>query len=628
MKTIKVFLASSEELQDDRYAFGNLIRRLDRMYEKRGIRIELFEWEDYDAAYNARRKQDEYNDAIRSSDMFLALFHTKAGKFTIEEFDVATEEFRRHASPKVYTYCKDLLPGEQESPELTDFKRKLFEEMGHYWSRYSNRDTMQLHFVMQLQLIESSPDEQLDVNNGVVRFGGVSVANMDNLSFAFNNEEYQRMQEELLSLPERIDKARKRLERFPDDEDLQDDLLQLQNRYDRLNDDFQKKQKDLCNTAAIVCKIQSDRVNALTRRAIDAFNEGQIERAKALLDEVAIEAEKHIEQLERDRSIVHQDVRALLFQAKLIQNDGSIQHDDRVTRVKEIYAKAYDWAIKSALAEKDLESLLTDYGNFLIESSMLEDAAQICTIQTSLSEKLYGDSIKTSLSYGALGNVYEKLHDYPKAFEFFIKEISCLQKRQSDDFLPSKYYAAGIVAYKMGKFDKALDLLSKGLEILELNQGKNSQGADTFYDKIGHIYAKLGNNEKALAFYENALTAREEIYVHGNECFARSYNNIGVTFLESGNYEKAQDYFEHALSELDSLKTMVNRRIVLSYGNTFGNLGLVYKAQDDGLVALDYMRKAERFFERILGPNHPKTKDVRSQISCIEKDVKGSKDEQ
>ena len=172
MKTIKIFIASSDELIDDRNAFGNLARRLDKIYEKRGIRIELFEWEDYDAAYNDRRKQDEYNDQIKASDMFLALFHTKAGKFTIEEFDVATEEFRKHASPKVYTYCKDLQEGEQESPELTEFKKRLFNEMGHYWSRYNNRDSMQLHFVMQLQLVENSGlVEKLKVEDGVVKLG-------------------------------------------------------------------------------------------------------------------------------------------------------------------------------------------------------------------------------------------------------------------------------------------------------------------------------------------------------------------------------------------------------------------------------------------------------------------------
>ena len=54
MKTSKIFLASSEEVEDDRNAFGNLVRRLNKTYEKRGIHLELFEWEDYDAAYNNR----------------------------------------------------------------------------------------------------------------------------------------------------------------------------------------------------------------------------------------------------------------------------------------------------------------------------------------------------------------------------------------------------------------------------------------------------------------------------------------------------------------------------------------------------------------------------------------------
>ena len=112
MKTIKIFLASSEELEDDRNAFGNLVRKLNKSYEKRGIRLELFEWEDYDAAYNDRRKQDEYNDNVRASDMFLAVFHRVAGKFTIEEFDVATEEFRKKGLPKSYVYCKDLQPND------------------------------------------------------------------------------------------------------------------------------------------------------------------------------------------------------------------------------------------------------------------------------------------------------------------------------------------------------------------------------------------------------------------------------------------------------------------------------------------------------------------------------------
>jgi hypothetical protein len=187
MKTIKIFLASSEELDYDRMAFGNLVRRLDDMYEKRGIRIKLFEWEDYDSAYNDKRKQDEYNDYVRQSDIFLALFHKKAGQFTVEEFDIASREFKDHASPKVYTYCKDLKPGEEETPELKEFKKRLFDEMGHYWCRYDNRESLQFQFVMQLQLVESCQMDDVKVENGIITINGLPVAKMENLKFASCN---------------------------------------------------------------------------------------------------------------------------------------------------------------------------------------------------------------------------------------------------------------------------------------------------------------------------------------------------------------------------------------------------------------------------------------------------------
>ena len=88
MKTNKIFLASSDELEVDRSRFGNLVRHLDKIYEKRDIRIELIEWEDLDAAYNGQRKQDEYNQEIRESDLFLAVKVTymQTGKLSFTSF--------------------------------------------------------------------------------------------------------------------------------------------------------------------------------------------------------------------------------------------------------------------------------------------------------------------------------------------------------------------------------------------------------------------------------------------------------------------------------------------------------------------------------------------------------------
>jgi len=138
MKTIKVFLASSEELKADRNRFGNLVRKLSDKYEEKGIRIRLFEGEDYDAAYNGLKKQEEYNVQIKDCDIFIALFQTIVGKYTMEEVDYAIKEFRERGVPKIGVYFKSVntqknddemrtLKGNLQSPGLeyscyNDFK--------------------------------------------------------------------------------------------------------------------------------------------------------------------------------------------------------------------------------------------------------------------------------------------------------------------------------------------------------------------------------------------------------------------------------------------------------------------------------------------------------------------------
>jgi hypothetical protein len=118
MKTIKVFLASSEELKADRNRFGNLIRKLSDKYEDRGIRIKLFEWEDYDAAYNGMKKQEEYNVQIKDCDIFIALFQTIVGKYTMEEVDYAIKEFKERGVPKIGVYFKSV-DTQKDGDEMT-----------------------------------------------------------------------------------------------------------------------------------------------------------------------------------------------------------------------------------------------------------------------------------------------------------------------------------------------------------------------------------------------------------------------------------------------------------------------------------------------------------------------------
>ena len=547
-------------------AFGNLVRRLDDVYEKRGIRLKLFEWEDYDAAFNDRRKQDEYNEKVRESDVFLALFHKKAGRFTVEEFDVASEAFKEKASPKVYTYLKDLKPGEEASPELEEFKHRLFDEMGHYWCRYDNRDSLQLQFVMQLQLVESSLGDTVKVEDGEVRIDGMKVASMDRLQFAAANEDYAKMSEELASLPPKIEKARLRLEKFPDDEDLIDDLQQKLDRYNKLKEEFAKYQKILFDTAKRVTRLQGEHITDRMRRAMDAFSEGRVREANVILDEAEADAIRSLEDYRRSREITEQrrqnvicSLEELLLKIAIVKADASIPVGEKVEQVDKIYSQALDIAQEIDYNEEKYARIMEDYRDYLTT------------------------------------HVWH-------------------------------YYDAGEVAYKNGNYEKAVAMISNGLESLCRAFANTDeypvQGMDVFYDLWGRICFKTGDHAKALEYFKEAVAIHHKIYVSdkvapGFPDRSKTYNYIGAIYLEKEDYDSAIEYLEKALDTLDSPGLKYNKSVYLTFGNIYGNLGLAYKGKGEKDEAKEYLQKAQTIFNKVLGPEHTKTKDVVSQLQGL-----------
>jgi NB-ARC domain len=150
----QIFLASSSELKDDRKDFEILIYRKNKEWVTRGVFLELVVWEDFLDAVSQTRLQDEYNNAIRESDIFVMLFFTKVGQYTEEEFETAFGQFKATNKPFIFTYFKDVETnsnnaGHSDMSSLTTFQNKL-RKLGHYYTRYPNIDALKLHFSQQL----------------------------------------------------------------------------------------------------------------------------------------------------------------------------------------------------------------------------------------------------------------------------------------------------------------------------------------------------------------------------------------------------------------------------------------------------------------------------------------------
>jgi len=155
--TIKIFIASSSELLEDRKEFREFLSVQNDQFHKNGVYLELVQWEHFLDVVSDTRLQDEYNEAIRDSHIVICLFYTKAGKYTQEEFDTALKHFKETGNPLIYTYFKagapEPDPSDQLAKDLVTFKDRL-SNLGHFYTSYTNIDNLKLQFRQQLDRLE------------------------------------------------------------------------------------------------------------------------------------------------------------------------------------------------------------------------------------------------------------------------------------------------------------------------------------------------------------------------------------------------------------------------------------------------------------------------------------------
>ena len=636
MKEIKVFLASSEELEQDREAFGNFIRRLDNLYEKRGIRIKLFEWEDLDSAYNDERKQDEYNKYIKQSDLFLALFRTKAGKFTVEEFELARDEHREKGLPKPHVYCRDLNEGETEDKTLSDFKKMLFEEMGYFFVRYKNKDGLNLHFVMQLQIFENSLENKVDVDGDKLVYEGISVGRVDNIDFFAKNKDFIRMREDLKDLDKDIIKLRLRLEKYPEDKDFQIELQEKLNKRNALQEEFEHYRKQILNIERRIIELQGQEINEAVKRAMEAFAEGEVNKADIILSEatqgVAQRREEYIEHKktgEQMRENLLADIDALLLKAETVLSNTEKTIEERISEALNAYREADKTAKEIDCPAEKYIDLLNKYGVFLDNYAYYEESIEVNLRFIQLSEATNGQNETTAGAYNNIGVVYNDLGDYDKALEYYNKALeirkSVLGENHHDT--ATSYNNIGLVYRNLGNYDKALEYHNKALEyhnkalgIYKSVLGENHSNTATSYDSIGIVYGDLGNYDKALEYHKKALEIKKSVLGENHPNTANSYNNIGVVYHNLGDYDKALEYYNNALE----IKKSVLGENHPDTANPYNNIGVIYGNLGDYDKALEYLKKALGIYKAVLGESHPYTQQTLRNITIAKQNSEES----
>ena len=639
MKTITVFLASSNELNNDRNSFQALIAKLDDIYEPRGIRIKCRRWEDFPAYCTGERTQDVYNQTVRSCDMCICLFHKEAGQYTLEEFNQALDAYQvSHTRPKTFVYIRALVEGEVETGELKAFKDELFQSIGHYWCNYACDDAMNLHFVMQLERLmpdmglAAGDSSQLQVEEGKVTLQGVKIADYTHLPFAAANHEYSSLKEKYAQLDKDITQLRAL--GIADTHDLlREKVIDRQ----KCHEQIINMEKQLLDMAFLVNKSISSNspMSERKRLAIEMFEQGNIKGVINVLNEedMASEAKQAELEIARGRQLVESgneliakgiqtiqsQVEDYILRAKALMLD--IDNSDRFSFACNAYERAVELT-RNHLSQAELADRLDDYCCFLYENNQFTKCEAYMEVCMSVRADLCREHPETyepdlADSYNKFGILYSDTQRFQESEEMYKLALDIHERlakanpQAYETALADSYNNLGNLYYATQRFHESEAMYKSALAIRERLAKANPQASESVladsYNNLAVLYKdtqRFQESEEmqklALAIYERLAKANPQAY---EPALAASYNNLAVLYSDTQRFQESEEMYKLALAICERLAKANPQAYEPALARSYNNLAILYsytqRLQESGSMH----KSALAIYERLAKAN-------------------------
>jgi len=610
MKTIKVFLASSIELIEERKEFGFLFCHLNRIYRPRGIYLELVPWEYLDSSMGPLHKQQEYNKELDTCELCLVLFWTKFGDYTCEEFIHAYNRLKQGLNPrKLYVFFKE--PGEV-SPDLQRFKDKFDKDYGHFYSRFDNLGTLKFEFLIQLEAYQNTG--LFKVEDSIVKFGDIEVTHTKNLPFISNDNQFNEFRSRSESIDEKIKLLAELYEVAPNEERrsrLEEAKLEKQ----KILKTLAHHEQSMINIALQVASTTSMRIGQNMTDAISAFQNGDISKANSMLQHIETEVDMHIANYDYASKLLNLETQngialidSLLLKAVVLMSDLSVPHDQRVNQALECYRKAisltqrYDLHIRKYLT-------LYKYTIFLIDNALYDKALESCKDL----EKLCSDDPSEKGSfYNLWGSVYDSLYMHEQALELYHKAYAILAETDNIIETYNTLTNLGSVMYSLNKHADSLRYYTEALNTIKDNKLIPNALVAKSHANIGVAYDTMGDYTASLEYHYHALEIYRELYSETNINVALCRNNIGTVLLKTDSIE-ALPHFQQALELCIDIKGYYHPTTAVCNMN----IGQWYESYGEYEEAVAYYTEALKIRKIIYGEKHEIIAKTLSSIGTI-----------
>jgi len=183
MKTIKIFLASSGELLEERKEISSFIRQENDRLINDGIYFKLIIWEDLLHSFSGDRVQNYFNEEMLTCDIVIALFYKKVGQFTKEEFDKAHKNLINDKNPRyLFVFFKDVnIPISDINEDVMKIV-KLKEKIEKAEQMYDNYNSTQDLILKLKKQLDHLSEQQIIYN---VKKSSNIIKSQENITISF-----------------------------------------------------------------------------------------------------------------------------------------------------------------------------------------------------------------------------------------------------------------------------------------------------------------------------------------------------------------------------------------------------------------------------------------------------------
>lgn len=438
-RIIRIFLASSiVEFANERMAIENFIRNIsDKFEENYDVKIQPLLCENFDDAYSKIRKQEEYNEKIRNSDLCFFIFFTKAGEYTREEFEVARKKFEETGKPKIYTYFK-VIKDETAEQSLYDFMNELDKTFGHYYGMFDHIDTVKLRILLSLKFQEMDFLE-IKSEDGKCIIDDKTIMSLENVSEFSNNRNLEELKKELQQTEEEYYRLKPIYSKGNYDREFCDYYGKIATKRKNLISSIDELQKSIFE---ISLRMSNDKIHGeVTIRQQEAyrlFELGDYEGCLSVLDHDEI-MDDFAKEEKKHESAIAEAAKKCIKEQRLAINilDANPQNPNRIEEITKRYETIYELIAKYAVCPE----ILIDYAEFLQSHGNVKasyDVAKHCeSIIEQANERLPELYNRLSL---ICDEYPEKFHEEEK---YLIKAIENYLPTQPKIELATYYYNLG-----------------------------------------------------------------------------------------------------------------------------------------------------------------------------------------